>query len=152
MANLRGHLAETGAAVGIPAAGKEDAIRRLVGLLGNDAAIADADALVEAVLEREFLSPTGVGEGCALPHAHSNAVAELRIAVATLATGVDFGGPDGKPARLVVLMVGPESSAGLHLKLLAKLARLLHDPSFRAKALAAPDGKALANLFLSRDT
>lgn len=151
MASIRDYLEPGRVRVGLAAEGKESLIRAMVGLLADDAAIDDAEAVAAAVLERERLTPTGLGEGCAIPHAHSPACRATRLAIATLARPIGFDAPDGAPAWLIILLVGPTDAAGAHLKLLSKLARFLHDPDFRASALAAADASALYELFVSRD-
>jgi mannitol/fructose-specific phosphotransferase system IIA component (Ntr-type) len=138
-------------AVDVRAADKEEAIRALVRIADSAAAVKDPELLIHDILERERLAPTGLGESCAVPHAHSDGIADTRLVFARLAAPIDFGAPDDKDARLVVLMAGPRDSAGLHLKLLSKLARMLHDAEFRAAALAAPDAGKLARLIFARD-
>lgn len=139
------------AAVGVRAASKREAIAALVDLLAAAGKAPDRDALLAAVLEREALAPTGLGDDCAIPHAQTDAVTETSVAVVRLAEPVDFGAPDGSPARLLFLLAGPRDSAAVHLRLLSKLARLLSDPEFRRALLDAPDGVALAGLILDAD-
>jgi len=148
---LRAALSPDRAAVGVRAASKREAIAALVDLLATAGKAPDRDALLAAVLEREALAPTGLGDDCAIPHAQTDAVAETSVAVVRLAEPVDFGAPDGSPARLLFLLAGPRDSAAVHLRLLSKLARLLSDPEFRRALLEAPDGVALAGLILDAD-
>jgi mannitol/fructose-specific phosphotransferase system IIA component (Ntr-type) len=151
VASLREYLDPACVAVDVRAADKEEAIRALVRIADSAAAVKDPELLIHDILERERLAPTGLGESCAVPHAHSDGIADTRLVFARLAAPIDFGAPDDKDARLVVLMAGPRDSAGLHLKLLSKLARMLHDAEFRAAALAAPDAGKLARLIFARD-
>jgi len=137
------------AAVDVGAASRREAVEALVALVAAAGKVRDPAALVEAVMEREALAPTGLGEDCAIPHAQTDAVAETVVAAARLSAPVDFGAPDGTPARLVFLIVGPKDSAAVHLRLLSKLARIMSDPDFRAQALAAPDGRSLVDCVLS---
>lgn len=152
MASLREYLDPACVAVDVQADDREAAIRALVRIAHAARALNDPELLIRDVLERERLAPTGLGESCAVPHAHSDGIADTRLVVARLARPVDFGAPDDIDARLVVLMAGPRDSAGLHLKLLSKLARMLHDADFRAAALAAPDAAGLARLIFDRDS
>jgi len=148
---LRNALAPDRAAVGVKAADKREAIAALVDLLAAAGKAPDRDALLAAVLEREALAPTGLGDDCAIPHAQTDAVSETSVAVVRLAEPVGFDAPDGSPARLVFLLAGPKDSAAVHLRLLSKLARLLSDPEFRRALLEAPDGAALAGLIIGAD-
>ena len=146
MASFAERLDPSCCVVGLEADSREDVIRSLVGLLDRAGACADAGQLARDVLEREKLMPTGLGEGCAVPHAQSAGASRTAVAAAVLARPVDFGAPDDRGARLVFLIAGPPDSAAAHLKLLARLARLLHDPDFREVALASRDGAALRSL------
>jgi mannitol/fructose-specific phosphotransferase system IIA component (Ntr-type) len=123
-----------------------------VDLLAASGVVADRDGLLKDVLTREDLAPTGLGMSCAIPHAHSAAVLSTAVAAARLKSPVNFGAPDGTPATLIFLMVGPRDAAGMHLKLLSKFARFLHDDAFRAAAMAAVDAAAFAQLIYARDT
>jgi fructose-specific phosphotransferase system IIA component len=139
------------AAVGIDAADKAEALAAITDLLAAGVDAGNAQALLSKVLAREELASTGIGEGIAIPHAVSSSVPATVMAVARLAKPVDFTAVDGQPVDLVFLLVGPEGSSGVHLQILSKLARLLHDPSFRDAARSAPDGAALAGLLYAKD-
>ena len=111
--------------------GTGNIVRRLVGMLAQVHDIADTEQLVNDIMKREELGSTCIGSGCAVPHAHSSTLDTTVIAVARLNPSQDFAASDGEPVSLVFLMAGPETSASLHIKLLSKLARLLHDSDFR---------------------
>jgi fructose-specific phosphotransferase system IIA component len=127
-------------------------MKRLVALLADAGKVTDSELFLSELLERESLVATGMGNQCAIPHAHSAAVTEAAIAVAILGenSGVDFGSPDGLPARLVFLMAGPMGEAEQHLKILAKVARLLHDPAYIPVLLGAEDEAAFRRLIAER--
>jgi mannitol/fructose-specific phosphotransferase system IIA component (Ntr-type) len=127
---------------------KEKVFRRLVEALARVHNISDREQLVKDILERETLAPTCLGLGCALPHAHSKALDSTVIAAARLNPPQD---PDDEPVSLVFLMAGPEDSAGLHLKLLSKLARLLHNSEFRKQLREAEQTIDFYNLICQRD-
>jgi len=139
------------AAVNVRAASKADAIAVLVDLLAKSGKTADRDGLLRAVLDREALAPTGLGDDCAIPHAQTDAVDSTSLAAIRLVDPIDFGAPDGTPARLVFLIVGPKDSASVHLRLLSRLARVLCDPDFRDGALSAPDAASFAAAILATD-
>jgi mannitol/fructose-specific phosphotransferase system IIA component (Ntr-type) len=83
------------------------------------------EQVLGAVEERESVLSTGIGFGVAIPHARSPAVRELAIIAGVSAVPVPYESIDGEPVRLFFLIVGPESSAGLHVKILSRLARLV---------------------------
>jgi mannitol/fructose-specific phosphotransferase system IIA component (Ntr-type) len=151
VAALSSYFEPVRCAVGVRAVTKAEAVAALVDLLAATGKAPDRDGLLRAVMEREALAPTGLGDDCAIPHAQTDAVSETALAAIRLAEPLDFGAPDGTPARLVFLIAGPKDSAALHLRLLSRLARTLSDPDFRDAALAAPDAPAFAAAILATD-
>lgn len=101
----------------------------------------EEDTIRAAVLEREAVLSTGVGGGLAIPHGKSGAVSQLVLVAGRTAEPVDFESLDSQPVRLVMLLVGPESAAGLHVKVLSRISRILHRSSVaeRLTSAATPD-------------
>jgi PTS system nitrogen regulatory IIA component len=95
------------------------------------------DDVLRAVEERESVLSTGVGFGVAIPHARSSAVRELGIVGGVSREPVPYDSIDGEPVRLFFLIVGPESSAGLHVKLLSRIARLVRRDGVRRDLIEA---------------
>jgi PTS system fructose-specific IIC component len=129
------------------AGGKEQALEEMVGLLAGAGRIADPAALLEALQARERKISTGVGEGVALPHCASPELASPVLAVARKPEGLDFEALDGKPVRLLFLLVGQADKPAAQLRLLSRLARLLRDPAFPEALLAAESPEAVRELF-----
>lgn len=92
------------------------------------------EQLIRALEEREMLGTTGIGDGVAIPHGKLKDVKVMMAAFGRSKRGVDFQSIDGKPAHIFFLLVAPEEMAGPHLKALARISRLLKEPS-RRKAL-----------------
>jgi PTS system nitrogen regulatory IIA component len=84
-----------------------------------------------AVEEREAVLSTGIGFGVAIPHARSSAVAELSVVCGVSPVPVPYDSIDGEPVRLFFLIVGPEASAGQHVKILSRIARLVRRENLR---------------------
>lgn len=146
-------LIPEGAVLLRPEAGdKNSLIRALVDALIPSGELIDANALFKDVLAREALAPTGLGLGCAIPHAHSSAMRSTRLALAILDEGIDFDAPDGQKARVVVLLVGPPNNPSLHLKLLSKIARLLHDAQLREDLVRAQTPEEVLSLLAKKET
>jgi PTS system nitrogen regulatory IIA component len=99
--------------------------------------------IFDAVLQRERLGSTGVGEGIAIPHAKLIKAKSIFGIFARLVRPVDFESLDGAPVDLICLLIAPESAGADHLKALARMARLLRDASVTAKLRAARDVSAL---------
>ncbi len=137
--------------VGLKVKDKEALLVAMADLAVESGKIPDAAMLLKAIKEREALSSTGIGEGVAIPHALSDSVPETMLAVASLAVPIEFDSVDGKPVEIAFLMAGPRGETAAHLKLLSKLARILHDPDFREAARTAPDADTLVRLLYDRD-
>jgi mannitol/fructose-specific phosphotransferase system IIA component (Ntr-type) len=95
------------------------------------------DEVLGAVEEREAVLSTGIGFGVAIPHARSSAVRELSVVCGLSSEPVPFDSIDGEPVRLFFLIVGPESSAGQHVKLLSRIARLVRRDNLRQQLCEA---------------
>jgi len=129
----------TPARVRIPlrARSKEEMLRELVQIVAQEDRIQDLEDVLRAVREREQVLSTGIGNGVAIPHGKSAAVPDLRIAAGVAAEPIDFDALDGQPVRLFFLLVGPESAAGTHIKVLSRISRLIRKESIRDQLLAA---------------
>jgi PTS system nitrogen regulatory IIA component len=110
---------------------KSDALHELAALLATLHPEIDGARLVQVLLDREALGSTAIGEGIAIPHGKMPGVANVVAAFGRSANGLAFDSLDGNPTRLFFLLVAPEDSAGIHLKALARVSRLLKDKSFR---------------------
>jgi len=104
-----------------------------------------------ALLGRERLGSTGVGEGVAIPHAKIPGLRALTAGFARSHPGVPFDAVDQQPVRLVFVLLVPENSAGAHLKALARIARLLKNPAFRDRLMSLSDAHAIYEAFLEED-
>jgi len=126
---------------------KEDAIRELARLMERTQGMIDFDLFLEDVFKRERLGTTGIGDGIAIPHARTDAVDQLVIALGRSARGVEFESLDGKKVKLLFLMGTPRGSVSHYLKILAQLTRLLKEDAFRDKLLEAQDKERVVSLF-----
>jgi len=93
--------------------------------------------LVQVLLERERLGSTGIGGGIGIPHGKLANLESLIMGFGLSRKGVDFESMDGQPTYLFFLLITPENSTGLHLKLLARISRILKNDSFKKKLLKA---------------
>lgn len=116
---------------------KEELLRELVEVITQHDGVDDPEAVLKAVLEREAVLSTGIGNGVAIPHGKSSAVPELRMAAGLTRQPVDFDALDGQPVRLFFMLVGPESAAGPHIKALSRISRLVRKESVRARLESA---------------
>jgi len=121
------------------AADKPAALHALVAVVADDEA--EADDLYAAIEEREAVLSTGIGHGVAIPHGRSARVGSLLVSAGVLPAAIEFGSLDGLPVRLLFLLVGPESEAGLHVKALSRITRLVRQPLVRERLLATTSGE-----------
>jgi len=91
----------------------------------------DNDELVRTLLERERLGSTGIGKGIAIPHGKVKGLNNLMIGFGLSKNGVSFESMDDKPAFIFFLIVTPEDSTGDHLRVLAKISKILRDNNIR---------------------
>ena len=116
---------------GLRSSGKDDVIREMIEALAKSGHVKNVEHTVEVLLEREKLGSTGIGQNIAVPHAKSDEVKTLLVSVGTSEKGVDFESLDGDPVNIIFLVIAPIDATGLHLKVLARIARLLKDKVFR---------------------
>ncbi len=127
--------------VRIPLVGttKRDIITELIDLLDVHGKIADKAKIMQAVLEREQMMSTGIGNSVAIPHGKSAGVIDIAVALGITPQDVNFEALDGKPVRIVFMLVGPEKSSSAHIKMLSRISRLLNQAAFRRKLIESKD-------------
>jgi PTS system nitrogen regulatory IIA component len=111
----------------------------------------NADLLVKVLMDREQLGSTGIGGGVGIPHGKLKDLDSLVLGFGLSRNGVDFESMDGKPTHIFFLLLTPENSTGLHLKLLARISRLLKNESFRDKLLNAVDPDEIFSVIEAED-
>lgn len=126
----------------LKAASKKQALQELAAVAAEATGF-DERTIFEAVLERERLGTTGVGQGIAIPHAKLRGLEELSGVFARLETPVDFEAIDEQPVDLIFLLLAPESAGADHLKALARVSRLLRNKQMCEKLREADDSAAL---------
>lgn len=106
---------------------------------------------VNILLEREKLGSTGIGEGIAIPHGKIIGLDAMVVSFGRSLKGIDFNAMDGRPVNLFFLLLAPEGSAGLHLKALAKISRMLKDAAFRRRLIEAADVQEMYSIIAEKD-
>lgn len=118
-------------------ADKADAIDKLIGLHEAAGNLNDVEKYREAILAREALGTTAIGEGIAIPHAKTDATKRPALAAMTSSAGVDYEAPDGAPSQLLFMIAAPDDGGDTHLDVLARLMTILMDVDFRKDLIAA---------------
>ena len=129
-------LAPEAIELGVSVASKPDAIEKLISLHDGAGNLSDVDVYREAILAREAGGTTAIGEGMAIPHAKTDAVAKPALAAITVPDGVDYDAPDGQPSKLIFMIAAP-SDGEVHLEVLARLMTMLMDVDWRNQLLEA---------------
>ena len=130
LVRLRDHLAADCVAVQLPSTDKRGALQTMVDLVCEQGLVQDGRLFMQALLRREDIVSTGVGNGLAMPHADVPDLSSPRLALGVFPKGVDFESLDEEPVYVVFLLMGTPKTPGLHMKLLARIARMSKDPDF----------------------
>ena len=107
-------------------------LRQLLEPLLRDGSVPEPDDMLSALLAREKILSTGIGNGIAVPHAISATVSRPLVILGLSAEGVDFESMDGEPVHVFFVLLSPPDDAGHHTQLLARIARLGRDSEFIA--------------------
>jgi nitrogen PTS system EIIA component len=131
---------------------KREVIRELVEALRQANLIGDAEKAAKVIEDREKLGSTGIGDGVAIPHGKLKGLHTILVAFGRSSSGVDFEAVDGKPVHIFFLLLAPEDSASLHLKMLSRISRILRDPGFRRKLTELTDVHDIYRNIVEEDT
>ncbi|MGO0905045.1 PTS fructose transporter subunit IIABC [Clostridioides difficile] len=114
---------------------KSEVIEELVDLVANSGNLNDKENYKKAILAREELSTTGIGEGVAIPHAKTTSVTKACIAAAVSKEGIDYESFDGSLSNLFFMIAAPDGANNTHLEVLSRLSTILMDEDFRNKLI-----------------
>jgi PTS system nitrogen regulatory IIA component len=112
---------------------------------------ATQEELVKILLERERLGSTGIGGGIGIPHGKLKTLDQLVLGFGLSRRGVNFESMDGRPTHLFFLLLTPESSAGLHLKVLARISRLLKNDELKSQLMRATTPEEILDVIREKD-
>lgn len=133
--------------VGLEPTGKETLLEAIVADLDAKGFVKDRNRVLTDVLERESVMSTGIGNGVAIPHAYTDGVEQLVAGFYRTEGEVDFEALDEHRVDLFFIILGPKESRRDHIKVLAKLSRLLNHSDFRDQLRKAADADAVLNVF-----
>ena len=122
--------------------GKKQALQELASQSARLTGLPDG-AIYEALLQRERLGCTGIGEGIAIPHGKLPGLTRIFGLVARLDKPIDFEALDGQPVDVLFLLLAPEGAGADHLKALARVARVLREPGLIERLRATRDATAI---------
>jgi PTS system nitrogen regulatory IIA component len=119
---------------------KKKVMAELVDFIAENTKLKDKKAFLSALLKREKLGSTGIGNGVAIPHAKLEKEKDFILAFARQEGGVDFGALDGEKTYLFFVIGSPAAEVGSHLKILAEISRVVKD-KFIVEKLKKADNK-----------
>lgn len=127
---------------------REQAIRTLLERFVEGGGLAEGmvEPLQEAILERERLGSTAIGNGVAVPHARDENLREVMVGFAQCPEGVEFNALDGEPVYQIFLVVASEDHNDQYLEVMERITRLVQDEDFRRFAAATPDRQGVLEL------
>jgi PTS system nitrogen regulatory IIA component len=134
----------------LKARNKKGILEELVIPVAEIAGVSQKD-LTKVLMERERLGSTGIGGGIGIPHGKMKNLESLVLGFGLSRKGVEFESLDGQPTHIFFLLVTPENSTGLHLKLLARISRILKNDPFKNRLLEAADSDEILGIIKEED-
>ncbi|MDR2097106.1 MAG: cation:proton antiporter [Spirochaetaceae bacterium] len=129
---------------------KEAVIEELVRHLAYKGKLDDFDRVLYDVLQREYITSTGMERGIAIPHAKTDGVKETIVAVGIKKSGVDFESVDGEKTRIVILVVSPVKMPNRHIQFLSAINLIFKDKDTIELVINAESPEAIAGILQSQ--
>lgn len=107
------------------------------------------EEIMKSIMKRESIESTGIGKGVAIPHAKSDKINDFHIILAISKQGVNFESLDDQPVKIIFLVLSSEKNKVLYIRILARLARLLHNQDFR-KGLLEQENEGKIEKFINQ--
>ncbi|HPH54473.1 MAG TPA: PTS sugar transporter subunit IIA [Smithella sp.] len=136
---------------GLEAKNKDEVLAELVNVIIEGGLKLNSSSIIDILKQRENLGSTGIGEGVAIPHGKISNLNDIVVAFGRSEKGIAYDSLDGKPVHLFFLLLAPENSAGQHLKILAKISKMLKDVYFRNKLIAAKSRDELYQIIIDQE-
>lgn len=120
-------LKDNSVELGLKGRSKVEIINELVDIISRTSRVKSRKTLSAAIMDREKLGSTAIGNGVAVPHAKIEGIKQTALAFGRSAEGVDFNSLDGAKTHLFFILISPKDDIGAHLKILAKISHLIKD-------------------------
>ena len=131
---------------------KKNVLDELSSFLEDEGEIANKESLLAALIEREKLGSTGIGENVAIPHAKISEIDKIITVFGRSKNGVEFESLDQKPVNFIFLVIAPENSTSQHLKALARISRLFKNASLRESILRTNEVDQIYSILVDEDS
>jgi fructose-specific phosphotransferase system IIA component len=148
---LKDILSEDRIKIPLENTGKEKIIEEMVELIDKSRKVRNKSQILKAVLDREAVMSTGVGDEVAIPHGKADGIEDIVAALGITKEPVDFKSLDKKPVKLIWLLVGPQDKTGPHLKALSRISRLMHKKDFRERLIKSKTPKEMIDAIVSEE-
>jgi nitrogen PTS system EIIA component len=147
MAKIRDLLTHGAVKLNMTPGSKREWIEQLVDLLVRTYGLSSRrDEILDAVQKREETLSTAIGSGLAFPHAKTDAVPRIVLAMGIAPGGVEFGAPDGRDVQIAFILASPSSEVGAHVRALATVSRIMSGGGMTEKIVNAKDGHEAIDL------
>ena len=133
----------------LQAENKQEALEELVWLLEKSGKVIDHRAVLNDILAREKIMSTGLENGIAIPHAKSDGVKEICVAVGVKKDGLDFEALDKKASKIFVMVVSPKTGASPQMQVMSAVTGVLQKPEAVEKILNAESSEKILEIFAS---
>ena len=130
---------------------KSNVVDELVDLVNNSGNLNNKKEYKEAILAREELSTTAIGEGVAIPHAKNKAVNKACLAAGISKEGIDYEAFDDSLSHLFFMIAAPDGANDTHLEVLSRLSTILMDEKFRNDLINASSIDEFLNLINKKE-
>ena len=131
---------------------KKNVLDELSSFLEDEGEITNKESLLAALIEREKLGSTGIGENVAIPHAKISEIDKIITVFGRSKNGVEFESLDQKPVNFIFLVIAPENSTSQHLKALARISRLFKSASLRESILRTNEADQIYSILVDEDS
>ena len=131
---------------------KASTLEELSSFLENKGLVSNKETLLNALMGREQLGSTGIGENVAIPHAKISEIDQIITMFGRSIKGIEFDSLDKKPVHFIYLVLAPMNSAGQHLKVLARVSRLLKNKSLREAIMSATEANQIYSIIADEDS
>jgi len=147
---IKDYISEEGMVFSPSVTSKKAALELLSDTLSHLCSNISKNKVLDALLAREKLGSTGLGDGIAIPHCRMQELDSIYVAMLKLEEGVEYEASDDKPVYYLFCLVVPEDANEDHLELLASLAELLDNETLRNSIQKSSNAKELYQI-LSQD-
>ncbi|MDA3899477.1 MAG: cation:proton antiporter [Spirochaetes bacterium] len=144
---VRRHLDPNHIIIQLQSKTKDEIIRKLVSVFKNSDQINNQDDIISTLLEREKVMSTGLADGIAIPHAKSEHVKSIQLAIGLAPEGIDFESLDGKPSEIFFLILSPLNENSSHLQMMSNITSIFYEKMNRKALLACTSTQSVLNFF-----